>query len=54
LCSYTDQNKIATVAPGDELAVRRIIYEKDCMTIRVRLKTGQEGYLIGDGAWRLQ
>ncbi len=37
--------KIATAVTGDKLSVRRIRYEKDCKSVRVRLKSGQEGYL---------
>jgi hypothetical protein len=54
LCFYKDENKIATIRPGDDLSVRRIIYEKDYMTVRVQLKSGQEGYLVSGGKWRLQ
>jgi len=55
LCFNTDQNKIATVSAGEEVKVRRIIYEKDCMTVRIRRISGQEGYLVsGRGEWWVQ
>ncbi|HEY2498343.1 MAG TPA: hypothetical protein VGK24_14865 [Candidatus Angelobacter sp.] len=55
LCSHTDRNKVATITPGEEVNIRRIIYEKDCMTVKIRRKSGQEGYIVsGTGEWRIQ
>ncbi|HEY1937642.1 MAG TPA: hypothetical protein VGJ33_06890 [Candidatus Angelobacter sp.] len=54
LCWETDQNKIASLTPREEIKVRRIIYEKECMTVRIRRKSGQEGYIVyGTGEWRM-
>ncbi|MGB8129811.1 MAG: hypothetical protein WCG81_08460 [Candidatus Angelobacter sp.] len=55
LCFNKGRIKIATVSAGEQIKVRRIIYEKDCMTVRIRTRFGQEGYLVsGAGAWRIQ
>ena len=53
-CFPADRDQIATVRPGDEVSVRRVGYPKECMTVRVRLKSGQEGYLVSGDGWRLQ
>ncbi|MDP9263009.1 MAG: hypothetical protein M3O85_01675 [Acidobacteriota bacterium] len=54
-CFPKAQDKTATVAPGDPVSVRRVSYPKDCMMVRIRLKSGQEGFLVsGEGKWDLQ
>jgi len=53
-CFGTNRQRIANVQAGEHVAVRRVIYEKECMTVRVRLKSGQEGYLVSGDGWRLQ
>ena len=53
-CFPREQDKIATAVIQNSLEVRRVRYPKDCMVVRVRLKSGLEGFLVsGSGEWRL-
>jgi hypothetical protein len=52
---FPQDKRIATLIANDEVAVRRVRYPKECMFVRVRFKSGQEGFLIsGQGEWRLE
>ena len=54
-CFPRNQQEIATLMPVDEISVRRVRYPKECMVVRVRLKSGQEGFLVsGKGHWILE
>jgi len=54
-CFPAGQQKIATIMPVDRVSVRRVRYPEDCMTVKVRLKFGEEGFLVsGEGQWGLE
>jgi hypothetical protein len=54
-CFPKGQQEIASLMPVDEVSVRRVRYPKECMVVRVRLKSGREGFLVsGEGQWTLQ
>jgi hypothetical protein len=54
-CFPTGQQRITTIMPVDGVSVRQVRYPKECMTVKVRLKSGQEGFLVsGEGQWSLE
>jgi hypothetical protein len=54
-CFPESQQEITTLMPIDNVSVRRVRYPKECMLVRVRLKSGQEGFLVsGKGQWILE
>src|SRR4051812_45959407 len=54
-CFPQVQDRIATTAVGEPINVRRVHYPKECMIVRVHLKSGIEGFMVsGEGAWKLE
>jgi hypothetical protein len=54
-CFPKSQQEIATLMPVDEVFVQQVRYPKECMVVRVRLKSGRVGFLVsGEGHWTLE